>query len=133
PHLDRTLHRIKELGARAGVALNPSTPVGTLDEVLDLTDYVLIMTVNPGFGGQRLIPSALRKVASLREKTAGRRPALRIGVDGGVTEQNLAQVARSGADVIVAGSAVYGDPDPQAATRRIVRRLAEVAERERSC
>jgi ribulose-phosphate 3-epimerase len=133
PHLDRTLNLIKEQGAKAGVALNPATPLGTLDEILELTDYVLIMSVNPGFGGQRMIPSALEKIGRLRGELSRKRPDLRIGIDGGVAEHNLDEVAATGVDVIVAGTAVYGDADPRAATERMVRRLAELAEREQAC
>jgi ribulose-phosphate 3-epimerase len=130
PHLDRTLQRIRELGAKAGVALNPSTPLEALREVLDVTDYVLLMSVNPGFGGQKLIPRVLDKAGRLRaEGNSG----LRIGIDGGVTEENLQQVAQTGVDVIVAGTAVYGEPDPVATTRRIVGKLAEMAERGKIC
>ena len=84
PHLNRTLNRLHELGAKAGVALNPATPLGSLDDVIELADYVLLMSVNPGFGGQRLIPRVLEKARRLRELAEGRNPGLRIGIDGGV-------------------------------------------------
>jgi len=110
PHLHRTVHQIRELGARAGVALNPSTPVGTLEEVLPDVDLVLVMTVNPGFGGQQFIPGMLGKVRRMRElmdrATRDREPELEV--DGGIKPDNVAKLVEAGADVIVAGSAVYG-------------------------
>jgi ribulose-phosphate 3-epimerase len=127
PHLHRTVQAIREHGIKAGVALNPSTPLSTLREILPDVDHVLIMSVNPGFGGQRLIPSVLPKVRRLRERIVERGLDTRIEIDGGVTLDNLDDVAATGVDIIVAGSAVFGG-DPRAATHRIVRRLAELAE-----
>lgn len=107
-HLDRTIGRIKELGMKAGVALNPATPVETLTCVLDQVDMVLIMTVNPGFGGQKLIPYTLDKVRELRRMMSARGLNTDIEVDGGVGLTNVREVLSAGANVIVAGSAVYG-------------------------
>ncbi len=105
PHLHRSLQAIKALGVKAGVSLNPSTPEDTVAYVKDLVDLVLVMSVNPGFGGQAFIPSAVEKVARLREMFAGR--DVQIEVDGGVTPETAPALARAGADVLVAGSAVF--------------------------
>jgi ribulose-phosphate 3-epimerase len=133
PHLHRTVELIRELGARAGVVLNPATPLSLLDDVLPHVDFVLLMSVNPGFGGQKLIPSVLRKVRDLRERIDGLGLDARIEIDGGVTEANLEEVAATGVDIIVAGSAVFGSEDARAATERLVRRLAGLAERGQRC
>jgi len=110
PHLQRCLARIREAGARAGVALNPSTPPGVLQYVLDDLDLVLVMSVNPGFGGQSFIPSSYAKVREVRS-LVGPRP-VEISVDGGVGKSRAADLVRAGADVLVAGTAVFGAPDP---------------------
>ena len=107
-HLHRTVARIHELGMKAGVALNPATPVSVLDYVIDDLDMVLVMSVNPGFGGQSFIPSALRKVAEVRKMADDRGLELNIEVDGGVNLKNVGDVIEAGANVIVAGSAVFG-------------------------
>lgn len=107
-HLDRTLHQIKELGLKAGVALNPATPLNALDYVLDKTDMVLIMTVNPGFGGQKFIESSLDKIRTLRGRIEREGFSTDIQVDGGINEKTLPMVLEAGANVIVAGSAVFG-------------------------
>lgn len=107
-HLDRTLHQIKELGLKAGVALNPATPLNALDYVLDKTDMVLIMTVNPGFGGQKFIKSSLDKIRTLRGRIEKEGFSTDIQVDGGINEKTLPTVLEAGANVIVAGSAVFG-------------------------
>ena len=112
PHLDRTLHRIKDLGVKAGVALNPATPVSTLSEVLDIADFVLIMSVNPGFGGQKFIPNALRKIAQLARIRSERGLHYAIEIDGGVTAQNAKEIAQSGCDWFVAGSSVFHSVNP---------------------
>lgn len=106
-HLNRTISYIKEQGVRAGVALNPSTPLGALDEVLPSVDFVLLMTVNPGFGGQRFIASSLEKIRKLRRLITSNSLKTRIEVDGGIGPDNLAQVLDAGADVIVVGSAIF--------------------------
>jgi ribulose-phosphate 3-epimerase len=105
PHVHRSLQAIRALGKRAGVTLNPATPVETLENVIDLVDLILVMSVNPGFGGQAFIPAALEKISRVRA-LAGARP-IDIEVDGGVTADNAAAVARAGANVLVAGSAVF--------------------------
>src|SRR5712675_961031 len=105
PHLHRSLQAIRALGKRAGVTLNPGTPASMVEPVIDLVDLILVMSVNPGFGGQKFIPSAVEKVARLRAMTAGR--PIDIEVDGGVTPDNAAQIVRAGANVLVAGSAVF--------------------------
>lgn len=108
PHLHRTLHAIKDLGVLAGVSINPATPVGVLAEVLDDVDLVLIMSVNPGFGGQSFIPRALDKVRVLRSiLQSTTQPDLPIEVDGGVTAENAQQLCAAGADILVSGSALF--------------------------
>ncbi len=114
PHLHRVVHQIKETGAMAGVALNPHTPVNVLENLLEDIDLVCLMSVNPGFGGQKFIYQTLPKVRRLREMlTVANSPAL-IEVDGGVGLQNAEVLLRAGADVLVAGSSVFGAPDPEA-------------------
>lgn len=119
PHLDRTLRMIQSEGAKAGVVLNPSTPVSMLSEVLDVADYVLIMSVNPGFGGQRFIPSTLNKVRALAAMRKERGLHLPIEIDGGVTLENLADVVQAGVDWVVAGSTVFHTDDPAATVREM--------------
>ena len=110
-HLHRDLHEIRRLGAKVGVAVNPSTPVETLSEILPLVDLVLIMTVNPGFGGQAFIHAALRKVERVRAMARDRNlPGLHVQVDGGIGPETAPQAARAGADVLVAGSSVFRGP-----------------------
>jgi len=105
PHLHRSLQAIRALGKKAGVTMNPATPVSSIEHVIDMVDLVLIMSVNPGFGGQAFIPAALDKLRDLRA-LAGARP-IDVEIDGGVTAQNAAEVVRAGANVLVAGSAVF--------------------------
>jgi len=131
-HLHRTLSRIQELGAKAGVALNPSTPLSALVEVLELVDYVLLMSVNPGFGGQKMIPSVLEKARALRHRIDGGGLGTLIQLDGGLTMENLELVASAGVDIIVAGSSIFKSENAQETTRLMALRLAEMAERERS-
>ncbi len=119
PHLDRTLRMIQSEGARAGVVLNPATPVTTLADVLDLADYVLIMSVNPGFGGQRFIPNTLRKVRTLDAWRKERGLQLPIEIDGGVSLENLGDVVRAGVDWVVAGSSIFHSEDPEATVRQM--------------
>ena len=109
PHLDRSLQAIKALGKKAGVSLNPSTPLSVIEHVLDRLDLILIMTVNPGFGGQSFIPAMLPKITQARSMIGGR--AIDIEVDGGVTADNAAAVIKAGANVLVAGSAVFKNND----------------------
>ncbi len=113
-HLDRTLHLIKSHDCLAGVVINPATPVETLGEVLDLVDYVLVMSVNPGFGAQKFIPGTLRKMKKLSEIRAARGYSYRIEVDGGVALDTIGDVVRAGAEILVAGNAVFGKGDPKA-------------------
>ncbi len=115
PHLDRTLRLIQSEGAQAGVVLNPSTPVSTLDEVLDVVDFVLIMSVNPGFGGQKFLPNSLNKVRQLAERRHRLGLSFKIEIDGGIGASNAADVVRAGAEWLVAGNSVFGAPDPGAA------------------
>ena len=110
-HLNRTLNLIKEHKCRAGVVINPATPVETLAEVLDIVDYVLVMSVNPGFGGQKFIPGALHKMRRLAEMREARGYSYRIEVDGGVGMETVADVVRAGAEILVAGNAVFGKGD----------------------
>ena len=115
PHVHRTLQLIRSLGARAGVALNPGTPVEALDNLMDLVDLILVMTVNPGFGGQAFIGSQLAKVAAVRTRIAAAGRDIRRQVDGGVPADTIASVAAAGADVAVAGTATFrGGPDAYA-------------------
>jgi len=115
-HLHRTVHRIKELGLPAGVALNPATPLEALDYVLEDIDLVLIMTVNPGFGGQSFIPQMLPKIRELRRRLAASgRPDVHVEVDGGINAETSPLVREAGADVLVAGNAVFGERDRAAA------------------
>ena len=123
PHLHRTVQLIKSLGKKAGVSLNPATPVETLDVILDELDLVLIMSVNPGFGGQSFIPSALDKIRALRQRITERGLSTELEVDGGVNTDNIAQVAAAGADTFVAGSAVFGAPDADGGYHGILRKL----------
>ena len=118
-HLHRTLGRIRALGAAAGVAINPATPVAALDEVWPLVGFILVMSVNPGFGGQRLIPEALDKLARLRVIRDRRAPEVELAVDGGVEADNAGELRRLGADVLVAGTAVFGAADRAAAVARL--------------
>jgi ribulose-phosphate 3-epimerase len=127
-HLHRTVHAIRERKVKAGVVLNPATPLSILDTILPDVDFVLLMSVNPGFGGQSLIPSVLDKVRALRNLAQDRRLSLRIEIDGGVDLENLDRVAASGPDIIVSGSAIFGSSDVRGTTGKIVRRLAEIAE-----
>jgi ribulose-phosphate 3-epimerase len=118
-HLDGTLEMIREAGAMAGVVLNPATPVAVLENVLAVADYVLLMSVNPGFGGQKLIPYVLDKVRQLIVMRRAKNLAFPIEIDGGVHRENLAEVVRAGCDWIVTGSAVFHSPDPEAAVREM--------------
>lgn len=110
-HLNRTLNLIKSHGCRAGVVINPATPVETLSEVLEIVDYVLVMSVNPGFGGQKFIPATLAKMRRLAEIRSERGFNYRIEVDGGVALDTVAEVVRAGAEILVAGNAVFGKGD----------------------
>jgi ribulose-phosphate 3-epimerase len=124
-HLDRTLHLIRDHGARAGVVINPATPVDTLSEVLDIIDYVLVMSVNPGFGGQKFIPGALHKVRKLVELRRQRSLSYRIEIDGGVALDTVAEVVRAGAEILVAGNAVFGKGDPTSNAQKLLKAATE--------
>ena len=130
-HLERTVRLIQESGAKAGVVLNPATPLDTLAEILPAADFVLLMSVNPGFGGQSLIPSVLDKARRLRAWIDREGWATRIEIDGGVRLDNLERVAATGVDMIVAGSAIFGSGDPKGATQAMVTMLARLAEQGR--
>ncbi len=121
PHLDRTLRMIRDEGARAGVVLNPGTPVATLSEVLALVDHVLIMSVNPGFGGQTFIPNALHKIQALARRRKELGLGFAIEIDGGVVVENAAEIVRAGCDWLVAGSSVFHTPDAGAAFQELQR------------
>jgi ribulose-phosphate 3-epimerase len=118
-HLDGTLGMIRNAGALAGVVLCPATPVSVLEDVLEVADYVLLMSVNPGFGGQKLIPYVLEKVRKLDRLRQEKKLALPIEIDGGVHRDNLADVVRAGCDWIVTGSAIFHSPDPEATVREM--------------
>jgi ribulose-phosphate 3-epimerase len=119
PHLHRTLTGIRKKGALAGVAINPSTPLVALEEVLPFADYVLLMSVNPGFGGQKFIQTSLDKVRRLRRMIDERGLKTRIEIDGGIDRNNIADIVAAGADIIVAGSAVFNESDPAQAVRAL--------------
>jgi ribulose-phosphate 3-epimerase len=118
-HLDGTLEMIKEAGAMAGVVLNPATPVAMLEDVLGLADYVLLMSVNPGWGGQKLIPYVLEKARKLERMRREKKLAFPIEIDGGVHPENLAEVVRAGCDWIVTGSAIFHSPSAEGTTREM--------------
>ena len=124
PHLDRTLQLIRSFGAKPGVVLNPATSLSTLDEALRIVDYVLVMTVNPGFGGQRFLPYTLEKVQRLRKVIQHKGLSAKIEVDGGVSLENVPDLVKSGANILVIGSQIFGDPDPAAAVKKL-KALAE--------
>jgi ribulose-phosphate 3-epimerase len=126
PHLDRTLRMIQSEGARAGVVINPATPVSVLDEVLEFVDYVLVMSVNPGFSNQRFIPNALKKVRALEFKRRELGVHFAIEIDGGISPDNVSDVVRAGCDWIVAGSSIFDSADP-AATVTLMQQLARDA------
>ena len=119
PHLNRTIAYIKSRGARAGVALNPSTPVPMLEEIANDVDFVLVMSVNPGFGGQAFIQDSMDKVRRVRELLARTGSTATIEIDGGIDDTNAADVVAAGASILVAGSAIFGKADPEAATRAL--------------
>ncbi len=114
-HLHRTLSHVRSLGASPGVAINPLTPIGALDESWDFIDFVLLMTVNPGFGGQHFIGEMMDKLARLAELRAARRPVVEIAVDGGVDAGNAPRMRTCGADILIAGTAVFGESDRRSA------------------
>ena len=119
PHLHRTIQFIKSLGVKAGVSINPGTPVSTLESVLQDLDLVLLMSVNPGFGGQKFIPSAVGKIAQLNEMRLQENPGMVIAVDGGITEENAQMVVSAGADALIAGTAFFKSADPAGTAAKI--------------
>ena len=119
-HLDRTLHLIEQHGCKPGVVINPATPVHTLDEVLDIVHHVLVMSVNPGFGGQTFIRNALKKIQELARIRKERGLHFRIEVDGGVAMETVTDVVQAGAEILVAGSAVFGPGDIQGRARQLL-------------
>jgi ribulose-phosphate 3-epimerase len=119
PHLDRALAMIRESGAQAGAVINPSTPVAMLSEVLDKVDTVLVMSVNPGFGGQKFIPRAIEKIRQLNEWRGRYNAGFRIEVDGGVELENIGDLAQAGANTFVAGTSIFRMPDPAEAARQL--------------
>jgi ribulose-phosphate 3-epimerase len=118
-HLDRALAMIREQGAEAGAVINPATPVAMLSEVMSKVDTVLVMSVNPGFGGQKFIPNAYEKIRQLSAMRARYNAGFRIEVDGGVDEENIAELARAGVNTFVAGTSIFHAADPAAATRQL--------------
>jgi ribulose-phosphate 3-epimerase len=123
-HVDRTLGLIREHGCRPGIVLNPATPLAYLDHVMDKVDMILLMSVNPGFGGQQFIDGVLGKLAMVRERIAASGREIRLEIDGGVKVENVAAIARAGADTFVAGSAIFGSKDYAGTIRRM---RAEIA------
>ncbi|QYO66094.1 ribulose-phosphate 3-epimerase [Leptolyngbya sp. 7M] len=122
PHLHRTLSAIRNAGAKAGIAINPATPLFALEEALPYADFVLVMSVNPGFGGQAFIPTSIAKVRRLREMIRERGLETRIEIDGGIDEHNVLDVVEAGAEIIVAGSAIFGKSNPAEAVRTMLNR-----------
>jgi ribulose-phosphate 3-epimerase len=119
PHLHRTIQAIKQLGAKAGVALNPSTPIVALEEIAGDVDHVLVMSVNPGFGGQTFIPRSESKIAAVRALLDRQGNAAPIEVDGGIDRTNAARIVEAGATILVAGNSIFGTGDPERATREL--------------
>jgi ribulose-phosphate 3-epimerase len=126
-HLNRTLHLIKSHNCLAGVVINPATPVETLSEVLDIVDYVLVMSVNPGFGAQKFIPATLHKMRRLADIRGERGLNYRIEVDGGVAPETVGEVVRAGAEILVAGNAVFGKGDPKKNAQELLKAATEAA------
>jgi ribulose-phosphate 3-epimerase len=123
-HIDRTLQLIHDQGCKAGLVFNPATPLHYLEHVLDKVDLILIMSVNPGFGGQSFIPQALKKIAAVRQMIDASGREIMLEVDGGIKVDNIAEVARAGADTFVAGSAIFGKPDYKATIDAMRKQLA---------
>ncbi|MDI1240378.1 MAG: ribulose-phosphate 3-epimerase [bacterium] len=121
-HLQRTLVAIREAGAKAGIAINPGTPLVLLEEAMPYADFILLMSVNPGFGGQKFVPTSLDKLRRLRQMIEDRGLTTRIEIDGGVDASNIAEVCEAGAEIIVAGSAVFGGGRPTEAVRELIDR-----------
>ena len=124
-HLHRTLQMIHSLNVNAGVVINPATPVGTLEEVLDMVHHVLVMSVNPGFGGQKFLGFTLDKVRKLATLRTTRRAAFRIEIDGGIADDTIADAVRAGVEILVAGNAVFSHGNPRENTQRLLKLAAE--------
>jgi ribulose-phosphate 3-epimerase len=124
-HIDRTIGLIKDQGCKAGLVFNPATPLSYLDHVIDKLDLILIMSVNPGFGGQKFIPEALNKLRTVRKMIDERGLSIMLEIDGGVKVDNIAEIARAGADTFVAGSAIYNTPDYKATIDQMRAELAK--------
>jgi ribulose-phosphate 3-epimerase len=124
-HLNRTLRLVRSHDALAGVVINPATPVETLNEVLEIVDYVLVMSVNPGFGGQKFIPETARKIRRLADLRSQRGLNYRIEVDGGIGLETVAEVVRAGAEILVAGNAVFGQGDPKTNAQKLLKAATE--------
>lgn len=123
-HLHRTLCSIRDAGAKAGVAINPATPLVSLEEALLFADFILLMSVNPGFGGQSFIPTSIEKLKRLRQMIDDRDLKTRIEIDGGIDAENIGTIVESGAEIIVAGSAVFGEGQPEAAVKKLIEKGA---------
>ncbi|HWZ48290.1 MAG TPA: ribulose-phosphate 3-epimerase [Herbaspirillum sp.] len=126
-HIDRSLQLIRDQGCKAGLVFNPGTPLHYLDHVMDKLDLILIMSVNPGFGGQSFIPEALKKIAAVRQRIDASGRDIHLEVDGGIKIDNIAQAAKAGADTFVAGSAIFGQPDYKAVIAAMRAKLAGLA------
>lgn len=126
-HLNRTVRLITSSGCKAGVVLNPATPLSAIEEIIDEVDYVLLMSVNPGFGGQEFIASSFDKLRRLRSMIATRNPRVKIEIDGGIVPENASEVVAAGAEILVAGSAIFNTPDPAEAVRVLSRAANEMA------
>ena len=124
-HLHRTLQLISSHGVNAGVVINPATPVEALEEVLDMVDHVLVMSVNPGFGGQKFIPSSLDKVRKLVMMRTARNANFRIEIDGGISTDTIAEAVRAGVEILVSGNAVFGQGNPRENTQRLLKLATE--------
>jgi ribulose-phosphate 3-epimerase len=125
-HIDRSLQLIRDNGCKAGLVFNPGTPLHYLDHVMDKLDIILIMSVNPGFGGQSFIPEALKKIAAVRQRIDASGRDIMLEVDGGIKIDNIAEAARAGADTFVAGSAIFGKPDYKSVIDQMRSQLASV-------
>lgn len=126
-HLNRTLHLIQSHGAKAGVVINPATPVEAISEVLEVVDYILVMSVNPGFGAQKFIPSVLHKVRRLVDLRALRRLKYRIEIDGGVALDTIPEIVQAGVEILVAGNAVFGNGDPKVNAGKLLKAATEAS------
>jgi len=125
-HLDRSIQLIRDQGCQAGIALNPATSLTSLDYILEKLDFILIMSVNPGFGGQQFIPYTLSKIAELKRRIDARGLTVRIAVDGGVKTDNINAIANAGADTFIAGSAIFNSPDYAVTLRHLHQELAKI-------